>query len=132
MPSHAAVRNPVRAPTMESGFVPRFSLPHHLERIMEFLVEITTTVPEGTDPAEVDRRRAAEAVRARELAATGHLIRLWRPVGELRSIGVWAAADEKRLHTDVLDTLPLHPWMSLVITALEPHPNDPGPAGAPA
>ncbi|MGW3466512.1 muconolactone Delta-isomerase family protein, partial [Streptomyces olivaceoviridis] len=36
----------------------------------EFLVVLTTTVPEGTDPAEVDRRRAAESVRARELAAT--------------------------------------------------------------
>ena len=97
---------------------------------MEFLVEITTTIPEGTDPAEVDRRRAAEAVRAKDLAATGHLIRLWRPVGELRSIGVWAADDEERLRADVLDSLPLHAWMSYVITALVPHPNDPGPAPA--
>jgi muconolactone D-isomerase len=92
----------------------------------EFLVEITTTVPEGTDPAEVDRRRAAEAVRARELTATGNLARLWRPVGELRSIGVWRAADEEELHEKVLGTLPLRPWMSLTVTALEPHPNDPG------
>jgi muconolactone D-isomerase len=103
-----------------------------VEQIMEFLVEITTTIPEGTDPAEVARRRAAEAVRSKELAATGHLIRLWRPVGELRSIGVWAAEDEEKLHTEVLDTLPLHVWMSHVITALEPHPNDPGPGVASA
>jgi len=34
----------------------------------EFLVEITTAIPDGTDPAEVDRRRAAEAARAAELA----------------------------------------------------------------
>lgn len=92
----------------------------------EFLVEITTTVPAGTDPAEVDRRRAAETVRAKELAATGHLVRLWRPVGELRSIGVWCAADEVELHEKVLGTLPLRPWMSVVVTAVEPHPNDPG------
>jgi muconolactone D-isomerase len=92
----------------------------------EFLVEITTTVPEGTDPAEVDRRRAAESVRARELAATGHLFRIWRPVGELRSIGVWCADDESELHEKVLGTLPLHPWMTFTITPLEPHPNDPG------
>jgi muconolactone D-isomerase len=38
--------------------------------------------------AEVNRRRAAEAVRARELAAAGNLARLWRPIGGLRSIGV--------------------------------------------
>ncbi|MEV7240510.1 muconolactone Delta-isomerase family protein [Streptomyces sp. NPDC093248] len=92
----------------------------------EFLVEITTDVPEGTDPAEVDRRRAAEAARAKELAASGNLIRLWRPVGELRSIGVWRAADEAELHEKVLGTLPLRPWMTLAVTAVESHPNDPG------
>ncbi|MGW2715665.1 muconolactone Delta-isomerase family protein [Streptomyces sp. NPDC001356] len=95
----------------------------------EFLVVLTTTVPEGTEPAEVDRRRAAESVRARELAATGHLFRLWRPVGELRSIGVWRADDEADLRENVLGTLPLWPWMTAEITALQPHPNDPGRAG---
>jgi muconolactone delta-isomerase len=91
----------------------------------EFLVELTTTIPEGTDPAETGRRRAAEAVRAKELAATGNLVRLWRPVGELRSIGLWRAADEAELHEKVLGTLPLRPWMTAVITAVESHPNDP-------
>jgi muconolactone D-isomerase len=64
----------------------------------EFLVEIATTIPEGTDPAE----------------------------GELRSIGVWRAADEGELHEKVLGTLPLRSWMTLTVTALESHPNDPG------
>jgi muconolactone delta-isomerase len=63
----------------------------------EFLVEITIAVPEGTDPVEVERRRAAKAVRAGELAADGHLFQLWRPEGELRSIGVWRADSEKEL-----------------------------------
>ncbi|MET8022774.1 muconolactone Delta-isomerase family protein [Streptomyces avermitilis] len=96
----------------------------------EFLVEITTTIPEGTEPAEVDRRRAAEAVRAKELAATGNLLRLWRPVGELRSIGVWRAGDEDELHEKALGTLPLRSWMTLTVTPLESHPNDPGKADA--
>ncbi|MFH9176683.1 muconolactone Delta-isomerase family protein [Streptomyces albogriseolus] len=91
----------------------------------EFLVELTTTVPDGTDPAEVDRVRAREAVRARELAATGHLARLWRPVGERRSIGLWRAEDEAALREEVLGTLPLWPWMTAVVTELETHPNDP-------
>ena len=96
----------------------------------EFLVELTTTVPEGTDQAEVDRRRAAEAVHAKELAATGHLFRLWRPVGELRSLGIWRATDEAELHEKVLGGLPLRPWMTAVVTPLESHPNDPGRAEA--
>ncbi|MGQ5580703.1 muconolactone delta-isomerase [Streptomyces sp. ZS0098] len=94
----------------------------------EFLVELTTVVPEGTDPAEVDRRRAAEAVRAKELAAQGRLFRLWRPVGELRSIGVWLADDEVELRAKVLGSLPLWPWMTAVVTPLQSHPNDPGRA----
>ncbi|WP_081236024.1 muconolactone Delta-isomerase family protein [Streptomyces viridosporus] len=98
----------------------------------EFLVELTTTIPEGTDPAEVDRVRAAEAVRAGELAAGGHLVRLWRPVGEPRSIGLWRADDETELRQKVLGTLPLWPWMTAVVTELQSHPNDPGGADAPA
>ena len=94
----------------------------------EYLVELTTVVPEGTDPAEVDRIRAAEAVRARELASRGHLLRLWRPVGELRSIGVWCADDERELREKVLGSLPLWPWMTAVVTPLQQHPNDPGQA----
>nr|WSZ94743.1 muconolactone Delta-isomerase family protein [Streptomyces sp. NBC_00857] len=92
----------------------------------EFLVEITTTIPEGTEEAEVDRRRAAESVRAGELAATGHLFRLWRPVGELRSLGIWRAVDETELHEKVLGTLPLRQWMTVKVTPLQSHPNDPG------
>ncbi|MEU3410294.1 muconolactone Delta-isomerase family protein [Streptomyces sp. NPDC006658] len=94
--------------------------------MQEFMVELVTTVPEGTDQAEVDRRRAAEAVRAKELTAQGHMFRLWRPVGELRSIGVWLADDERELREEVLASLPLWPWMTAVVTPLQPHPNDPG------
>lgn len=100
--------------------------------MQEFLVEITTTIPDDTDPAEVASRRAAEAVRARELAFAGNLVRLWRPVGELRSIGLWRAVDEADLHRHVLDTLPLRSWMSLSVTPLQPHPNDPSQAAVAA
>lgn len=96
--------------------------------VNEYLVEITTQIPEGTPQAEVDRRRAAERERAAELAASGHLYRLWRPVGELRSIGIWCADSEAELHEKVLGTLPLSPWMTMQVTPLAPHPNDPGRA----
>lgn len=95
----------------------------------EFMVELTTVIPEGIDPAEVDRRRAAEAVRAGELAEQGRLFRLWRPVGEVRSVGIWRADDESDLRSNVLGSLPLSPWMTAVVTPLQPHPNDPGPTG---
>jgi muconolactone D-isomerase len=94
---------------------------------MEYLTDMVTTVPEGTIPAKVDELRAAEALRAAELAKAGHLIRLWRPPlkpDEWRSIGLFRAADEAELR-QILDSLPLHIWMKVTITPLTPHPNDP-------
>jgi muconolactone D-isomerase len=94
---------------------------------MEFLTDMVTKVPEGTSPEKVDELRAAEAVRAAELAKKGHLVRLWRPPlgpGEWRSIGLFRAANEPELH-EILDSLPLHIWMKVTITPLSPHPNDP-------
>lgn len=94
---------------------------------MEYLADLVTTVPEGTTPAKVDELRAAEAVRAAELAKAGNLVRLWRPPlgpGEWRSIGLFRAADEGELG-EILGSLPLHIWMKVTITPLNPHPNDP-------
>lgn len=95
--------------------------------MQEFLVEIVTTFPDGMDQDEIDALRAAEAVRAKELAATGNLVRLWRPVGEVRSIGLWAADNIDELREKVLGTLPLHDYMAFAVTPVAPHPNDPGP-----
>jgi len=94
---------------------------------MEYLTDLLTTVPEGTSPIKVNELRAAEAVRAAELAQAGHLVRLWRPPlgpSECRSIGLFRAKDEAELR-EVLDSLPLHIWMKVNITPLTPHPNDP-------
>ena len=43
---------------------------------MEYLVTMTTRVPDGTADQTVDDVRAREAARSRELAAAGHLLRL--------------------------------------------------------
>jgi len=46
---------------------------------MEYLVTMTTHVPDGTPQQAVDDVRAREAVHTRDLATEGHLLRLWRP-----------------------------------------------------
>jgi muconolactone delta-isomerase len=94
---------------------------------MEFLVDLVTTVPEGTTPAKVDEVRDAEGVRTAELAREGHFVRLWRPPlgpGEARALGLFRAADEAELR-DILASLPLYSWMKITITPLTPHPHDP-------
>jgi len=97
---------------------------------VEFLTTMTTQVPEGTLEIEVDSTKEREAVRARELAAQGHLLRLWRPPvrpGEWRTLGLWSAEDESELQ-ELLASMPLHVWMTVEVTPLMPHPNDPGMA----
>ena len=103
---------------------------------MEYLVTMTTHVPGGTPDEAVADVRAREAAHSSELAAQGHLLRLWRPPlrpGEWRTLGLFAAADEDQLE-QVLASMPLRVWRTDEVTPLSPHPNDPGlpaRAGAP-
>ncbi len=63
---------------------------------MEYLITMTTQVPEGTSAQATADVRAREAARSRELAVQGHLLRLWRPPlqpGESRTLGLFAADD---------------------------------------
>ena len=94
---------------------------------MEFLVDMVTTVPDGTTDAEVDAIRNREAARSRELAAQGHLLRLWRPplgAGEWRTWGLFQAADATELQS-VLSSMPLRVWRQDTVTPLTAHPSDP-------
>jgi len=96
---------------------------------MEFLVTMTTHVPEGTTDAAIQDVRSREAARSRELAAQGHLLRLWRPPlqpGEWRTLGLFAADDGAQLEK-VLASMPLRVWRTDEVTPLSPHPNDPAP-----
>jgi muconolactone delta-isomerase len=101
---------------------------------VEYLVTMTTRVPDGTPEQDVDDVRAREAAHSSELAAQGYLLRLWRPPlqpGEWRSLGLFAADDAGRLE-EVLASMPLRIWRTDEVTPLAPHPNDPGAAGTPA
>ncbi len=95
---------------------------------MEFLVDMVTTVPEGTTDEQVDAIRIREAARSRELAAQGHLRRLWRPpleAGQWRTWGLFQAADATELQK-VLSSMPLRVWRRDTVTPLTAHPSDPG------
>lgn len=101
---------------------------------MEFLVTMTTHVPEGTSDAAVEEVRTREAAHSKELAAQGYLLRLWRPPlapGEWRTLGLFEADDPIALET-VLLSMPLRIWRTDEAVPLSPHPNDPGPQMPPA
>ena len=94
---------------------------------MQYLVTMTTQVPVGTTDEQVQEIRGREAAHSGELAAQGHLLRLWRPPlkpGEWRTLGLFSAADEVELE-EVLASMPLRIWRSDQVVALASHPNDP-------
>ncbi|HEY2312299.1 MAG TPA: muconolactone Delta-isomerase family protein [Streptosporangiaceae bacterium] len=97
---------------------------------MDYLVTMTTHVPDGTPEQAVEDIKAREAAHTRDLAAQGHILRLWRPPlkpGEWRTLGLFAAAGQDQLG-EVLASMPLHIWRTDEVTPLWPHPNDPVPA----
>jgi muconolactone D-isomerase len=98
---------------------------------MEYLVTMTTQVPDGTPEETVEDVRGREAARSRTLAAQGHLLRLWRPPlqpGEWKTLGLFAAEGRRQLD-EVLASMPLHVWRTDEVTPLSPHPNDPAQDG---
>lgn len=95
--------------------------------IMEYMVTMTTHVPEGTSDETVDDVRAREAENSARLAKERLLLRLWRPPlgpGEWRSIGLFTARDADDLEA-TLAGMPLRIWRTDEVTPLAPHPNDP-------
>jgi muconolactone delta-isomerase len=95
---------------------------------MEYLVTMTTRVPDGTSGQEIDDVRAREGAHTRDLAREGRVVRLWRPPlnpGEWRTLGLFTAADPEDLE-QVLASMPLRVWRTDEVTPLASHPNDPG------
>ena len=89
---------------------------------MEFLVEFEVDVPAGTSETEVADRERAEESAAAKLADDGHLVRVWKRGTTV--LGLYRAESETELH-GLLSALPLYEWMTVGVTGLEPHPNDP-------
>ncbi len=87
---------------------------------MEFLVEVDVALPADLD---AERRRElleAEFERGSALARDGLLRAIWRVPGRLANRAIWSAADATALH-DALVSLPLWPYMDVVVTPLARH-----------
>jgi muconolactone delta-isomerase len=90
---------------------------------VEFLVEFELDVPPETPEAEVAEREREEAAAAARLAEDGHLLRVWNGPGAV--VALYRADSDAQLRC-LLDSSPLREWMEITITALAPHPSDPG------
>ena len=119
--------SPSTIPTATCGWSRRSPRAIPAGRTMEFLVEFEIEVPPRTSETEVSDRERAEEVAATKLADDGHLLRVWkRPPssGETSVLGLYRAESEAELD-GLLRALPLYEWMTITVTGLERHPNDP-------
>jgi muconolactone D-isomerase len=99
---------------------------------MDYLIDFLITIPDDAPADEVRELLEGEGTRVAELAAEGHALRVWKPLpddGRRRALGLYRASSDAELQT-ILDSLPLRPWMSITVTALAEHPNDPARAGS--
>src|SRR4051794_14551025 len=79
------------------------------EAAMEYLVTMTTRVPDDVSEGDVADVREREAAHTRELARAGRVLRLWRPPlapGEWRTIGLFVADGPTELE-QILAAMPL-------------------------
>jgi muconolactone D-isomerase len=88
---------------------------------MLFHVHIDLRVPHDLDPEALKKLREHEHERAEELQLQGKWIHLWRVAGKFSNISVFDVEDPAELH-EVLNSLPLYPFMEIEVTPLCKHP----------
>ena len=89
---------------------------------MLYHVQMEVRVPHDLDPARFELLKAEEKARAEALQREGTWRHLWRVTGRYANISIFDVADHDILHA-VLSSLPLYPFMEIVVTPLARHPS---------
>ena len=87
---------------------------------MLFHVEMTVRLPHDMAPEKADQLKAREKAIAAELQRSGAWRHLWRIAGRYANVSIFDVADNAALH-DTLMTLPLFPYMDIVVRPLCRH-----------
>jgi muconolactone D-isomerase len=88
---------------------------------MLFHVTMTVRIPLDADPEKIRRLSEQEHERAAGLQREGTWLHLWRVVGKFSNVSIFRVQTPAELH-DILESLPLHPYMESEVTALCRHP----------
>jgi muconolactone D-isomerase len=94
---------------------------------MLFHVYMNVRIPYGTDPEIIKKLSADEHEHAKELQEQGKWLHLWRVAGKFANVSVFKVGDPGELH-EILNSLPLYPFMEIEVTALCHHPGSLEPA----
>jgi muconolactone D-isomerase len=88
---------------------------------MLFHVQIDVRIPHDVDPEKLQELSAKEHQRAKELQLQRKWVHLWRVAGKYSNISIFDVESPGELH-EILNSLPLYPFMQVEIAALCHHP----------
>jgi muconolactone D-isomerase len=88
---------------------------------MLFHVNIAVRIPHDVDPEKIKDLSAQEHERAKELQQQGKWLHLWRVAGKYANVSVFNVDSPAELH-EILNSLPLYPFMEIEVMALCHHP----------
>jgi muconolactone D-isomerase len=88
---------------------------------MLFHVRIDVRIPHDVDPEKLKELSAKEHERAKELQLQRKWVHLWRLAGKYANISIFDVDSPAELH-EILNSLPLYPFMEVEIAALCDHP----------
>jgi muconolactone D-isomerase len=89
---------------------------------MLYHVQMDVRPPHDIEPERFERLKAEEKARAQELQRQGKWPHLWRVAGRYANISIFDVESHDELHA-LLSTLPLFPFMEVVVTPLARHPS---------
>ena len=89
---------------------------------MLYHVQMDVQPPHDVDPERFERLKAEEKERSQQLQRQGKWPHLWRIAGRYANISIFDVASHDELHA-LLATLPLFPFMKIVVTPLARHPS---------
>ena len=89
---------------------------------MLFHVRMDVAIPYDIPADRAAELKRVERERAQELQKQGKWRHLWRIAGQYSNFSVFDVADPQELH-DILNTLPLFPFMTIEVQALCRHPS---------
>jgi muconolactone D-isomerase len=84
---------------------------------MLFYVHMIVRIPHPVGPEQVQQLTAKEHERATELEREGKWLHAWRVVGKWANVSIFEVDSPAELH-DILNSLPLYPFMEIEVVAL--------------
>lgn len=89
---------------------------------MLFLVRMDVRIPHDLPVEQVNEIKAREKAYSQDLQRDGRWQSIWRVVGEYANYSIFDVASNDELH-DLLQGLPLFPYMQIDVTPLARHPS---------